>query len=497
MFTRLIRRYGSKTARLHRDQRGTISVLTVFAAMILTMLLGMVMNMGRHADGKVRMQNAADAAAYSGGAVVARGMNALVFTNHLLSDVFALTAFMREARDRNSEQYTADILDAWAQIGPVFAGSPFPKFAALGQAITSKVPLERNLVGRYSDWGAAASERILPLLEEILDEELIPQYQRAVVAVFPDIAQAAVLEAARLHGLPDRGRGDMLAALWRTTGQPVGGPDEMLDPALPVVDPVGYAAVDGRYLEEARRDRNALARRYLNDWNRQAMYFFDREGKMCQFGALWRSFTCGQLERLFEENHMRNLPHMIREDLTGIVGQNAETGYMSVVDCNVHLERHLTFVAVVYWEQLPELLPGLFRNPAEADSQAYAAVSVFVPRPRLVWRYVVPSGPGGPSSDPIGGVPGDFPDMPSDPPPDDGSGGGGGGGRWTVGRQGVPTHWDLWNQHWTAQLVPAVQPAIVDILQTPPPLPAFTARDMRIPNLGGLTGHDLRQINTH
>ncbi len=480
-------------ARLHRDQRGTISVLTVFAALILTMLLGMVMNMGRHADGKVRMQNAADAAAYSGGATLARGMNTLAFTNHLLSDVFALTAFLREARDRNAEQYVPSILDAWEQIGPVFAMSPFPKFAVLGQAISAKVPLERDLVHRYGDWGAAASERILPLLEEILDGELIPQYQRAVVAVFPDIAQAAVLEAARRHGQPDRGRGDMLAALWRTTGQPVGGGYEMFDPALPVVDPVAYAAVDARYLNDARDGRNGLARRYLNDWNAQAMVVFDRQAKMSQFAPLWRSFTCGQLERLFEENEFRNLPHMIREDLTPIVQQNARAGYADVVDRNAHLERHFTFVAVAYWERLPEMLPGLFRNPTEADAQTYASVQVFVPRPRLVWHYVRPSRP----SRPIGGMPGDFPDLPSDPTDDDGAGGNRGAGRWTVGRQGVPTSWDLWNQHWSAQLVPAVQPAIVRILETPPPLPDFAARNMRTPNLGGMTGDDLRQISAH
>lgn len=88
---------------LHRNQQGTISILSVFAVMLLTMLLGMVMNVGRHVDGKLRMQNAADAAAYSGGVVIARGMNTLAFTNHLLCDVFAVTAFLREARDRNAE----------------------------------------------------------------------------------------------------------------------------------------------------------------------------------------------------------------------------------------------------------------------------------------------------------------------------------------------------------------------------------------------------------
>ena len=59
-------------SRLHRDQQGTISIVSVFAVMFLAMLLGMVMNSGREVDGKIRMQNAADSAAYSGG-VVLRG----------------------------------------------------------------------------------------------------------------------------------------------------------------------------------------------------------------------------------------------------------------------------------------------------------------------------------------------------------------------------------------------------------------------------------------
>ena len=56
-----------------RDERGSISIVSVFAVLFLAMLLGMVMNVGRHVDGKLRMQNAADAAAYSGGVVLGAG----------------------------------------------------------------------------------------------------------------------------------------------------------------------------------------------------------------------------------------------------------------------------------------------------------------------------------------------------------------------------------------------------------------------------------------
>ena len=66
--------------RIHRDESGSISVVTVFAFIFLTMVLGMLMNVGRHADRKVKIQNAADAATISGSTVLARGMNTLAFT---------------------------------------------------------------------------------------------------------------------------------------------------------------------------------------------------------------------------------------------------------------------------------------------------------------------------------------------------------------------------------------------------------------------------------
>ena len=473
--------------RLHRDQRGSISIMSVFALMLLTMLLGMVMNVGRQVDGKIRMQNSADAAAYSGGVVLARGMNTLSFTNHLLCDVFAMTAFMREARDRNAQSFTEKILTAWSNVGSVFSSfSEFSsnpgtkKFQDLGHAIQQKVPMEQELVDTYSDWAAASSERILPVMEAILAEEMIPQYQRAVVEAFPDVAQAAAREVSRRNGRPDHGREQMTAVLWRSSGQPVGGDVELFDSSLPVVDPVyGMMPNQDEYLSKSRKQRRSFAYRYLNDWNRQAMYIFDREAKMCQFGTLWRSFTSGQLKRLLEDEYpYANLPFMIR------------TEHSDVVDPNLHLDRFFTFVAVAYWKKLPEMMPGVFENPTASDSQAYAEVRLFVPRSRLVWIWHRP----GASSQPIGGVPGDFPSMPGLDEP--GSPDEYGPGAWIVGRQSVPTQWDLINQHWTCQLVPATQSSLCDILQTQPP-PDAGNQDFVLPNLGGLDSEDLGRISPH
>lgn len=145
----------------HRDERGTITIVSVFAMLLLTMLLGMVMNVGRHVDAKVRMQNTADSAAYAGGVVLARGMNTLAFSNHLLFDVFSMTAFMREAKEGNAAKFVPEILKAWQKVAETFSkASDYEKFTTLSTGITSKVPLEQNLVTGYSEWVSASSAMI-------------------------------------------------------------------------------------------------------------------------------------------------------------------------------------------------------------------------------------------------------------------------------------------------------------------------------------------------
>jgi Flp pilus assembly protein TadG len=443
-----------RASRLHRDEQGTISIVSVFAMLLLAMLLGMVLNVGRHIDGKIKMQNAADAAAYSGGVVLARGMNTLAFTNHLLADVFALTAFMREAQEQNASSFVPSVLAAWSEIGPVFASSGFEKFDRLGRAITQKVPLEQQMVTTYSQWASASSELMLPVLEDILAEEQIPEFQRALVQATPHLAQFATAEIARRHGLtsPDRGRMD--GVLWRTNVDPVGGRSEEDLRTLPAVDPVLDMEIDQEeYFEVARRQRRQLAERYLADWNNESLRVFDLEAKMSQFGNLWRGFTCGQLNKLLEEDYPdTNLPHVIRR-------RTATEG-----NTNQYLEDHFMFVGVAYWPKLDEMLPGLFKNPIESDAQTFAQVMLFVPEPRLVkrWRSVESSGGGAG----LGGVPGDIIDLPAEGESENSEP----GREWYVVRQGRPRHWDLLNQNWTCQLVPATSGAIQAILESDPGL---------------------------
>ncbi len=484
----------SRRARgLHRDERGTISIVSVFAVMFLAMLLGMVMNVGRHVDGKLRMQNAADAAAYSGGVVLARGMNTLAFTNHLLCEAFAVTAILREARDENSASYAPQILAAWNKVGKAFSSSSFPKFKALGSAIQQKTPLEQQMVDNYSAWAKAVSDQVLPLMEEILSEELIPQYQRAVIVAFPEVAQDAARETAARNGEPDHRRGPMFSVLWRTDARPVGGDAESSyapdDRTLPVVDPeLDTLPNQQSYVNTAVSQRRNLSHTYLNQWNAQLMSAFDQLAKMSQFSGLWRSFTCGYLEHLLNvEYPLTNLPMVIYENP------------LQAANSNTSLEKHYIFISVVYWKKLPETLPGLFKNPLEADDQAFAEVHLFIPRRRLGWVQTGGAA-GGPAPSPLGGVPGQTAYAPTSPSTGSSGGSGGGATRWAVGRVGGPgavKDWTLLNQSWNCQLAPVTQTALATILQSDPDLPGFSSGQYTLPNLGGLNSDDLQQISPH
>src|SRR5690349_14185596 len=79
---------------VRHNEEGVITLLSVFVLLGLTMILLGMINVARQIDAKVRRQNAADAGTRSAAGVVARGMNAVAFANHLEADVFAIAAFL-------------------------------------------------------------------------------------------------------------------------------------------------------------------------------------------------------------------------------------------------------------------------------------------------------------------------------------------------------------------------------------------------------------------
>ena len=215
------------------------------------------------------------------------------------------------------------------------------------------------MVTTYQPMGGRQQAQILPLMEEILADELIPQYQRAVVMAFPDIAQSAANDVAQQNGNPDYGRGTMQAALWRTSGEPVGGDtSDASTRTLPVVDPELDDLPDqAAYVTLAQQQRQQLANAYLTAWNNQTLLGFDQQAKMCQFSNLWRSFTCGYLLHLLTVEYPKsNLPQVIRQ----VPGQGA--------DNNSYLDQYYSFIGVAYWKQVPQMMPRIFDNPTSGSA---------------------------------------------------------------------------------------------------------------------------------
>jgi hypothetical protein len=63
---------------------------------------------------------------------------------------------------------------------------------------------------------------------------------------------------------------------------------------------------------------------------------------------------------------------------------------------------------------------------------------------------------------------------------------------WWIGRTNSPTHFDLFNQNWNVQLVPATARAVPAIVQSVPP-----GSGIRPQNLGGIGVETFRRLNTH
>ena len=483
-------------AGLHADQGGSISISTVFAVLLLAFLLGMVMNSSLQVDQKVKMQNAADAATCSGAVVLGRSMNTLAFTNHLLCDTFALTAFMRAGRDRHAESLTPDILDNWERIAPALAGSEFRKFADLGVAIGDKVPHEREVVRTFSDWAAAASELMLPVFEQILAEQRITEYQRAVVRTTPQTAQAAAEEVARRHGQAWPRRTALHGCLWRTDGTTVASSDVCFSRLLPVVDPMNDDLPGWeRYAADARQQRFVLAHGYLRQWNDESLPLFDQFVKMSQFASLWRIFTGGHLQKLLNVDYPdSNLPFQIltRPD--------------EICNLNGHLEQYYMVVGVVYRAKMSDRIPGVFRNPVAPDTTAYAQAMVFVPRRRLIkvrpgdlhegLGYSTRTGIPGQGLG--GGMPPVPPVPPQPQPPNSDEPSPSEEMQPIVVRQNVRYHpegWSLINQNWTAQLVPATAGRIPWILSSPPGDSLSSA--FNLPALGEMSIEEFLWISNH
>jgi hypothetical protein len=186
-----------------------------------------------------------------------------------------------------------------------------------------------------------------------------------------------------------------------------------------VIDPAGATTrSDPDLLARAVRERRSRARDDLNRWNREWLggRYNSRPGQR------WRRRTERQLDGMLAFHSETNLPMLLAPN--------------EFPTNNLYLDTNFHFVGVVYAAPPGEHMPAVFQQPFAGAQQSYAELELFIPTNRLQWQF----------SPRIG---------------------------WFVGYQGRgrnPGSWDLWNQNWTVQLVPATSTSLPSILSATPDL---------------------------
>ena len=353
---------GSRVDRLlslQRDQDGSISITTVFFVVIFAMLLGLLMNMGRHADREIIMQNGSDAGAYTGGVVLARGMNTLAYTNHLEADVFALVAYLREVQAGNAVQLALEELREAND--------------------AERARLEQNVIEIFERLNASVAARIQRTFEEMLSLQQFPNFQRELTIRTPVLAMEAATEVVQRHAPSNAGlAGDIESryVMYRADSAAFHTSDESVQFTLPVVDP-NQAGVDQEILDTAVGERSGLAHRYLGELNARMLVDVGRVTPLSRFRHYWQTETRRQLDQLLDEYSETNLPFQLRR-------------IDPEVDRDRQIERDTMFVGVMYWGQMAERLPGLFENPMDAGDMSFTQIRLFLPRGRLVFDPTLP-----------------------------------------------------------------------------------------------------------
>jgi hypothetical protein len=75
--------------RLHEEEAGMVTIVSIVVILLFLLLANLVWNIGWTTTTKMKVQNGADAASYSSALWMARGLNAVTATNHLMGEMQA------------------------------------------------------------------------------------------------------------------------------------------------------------------------------------------------------------------------------------------------------------------------------------------------------------------------------------------------------------------------------------------------------------------------
>lgn len=104
-------------AKLHRDDRGAMMLMSVFMALIMVAMLYYVAAIGESVVYRERLQDGADGTAFAGAAIMARSMNLVVIMNLAMAAIFASAVIA------NAVYYIIVLAQAAADAACVFGGS--------------------------------------------------------------------------------------------------------------------------------------------------------------------------------------------------------------------------------------------------------------------------------------------------------------------------------------------------------------------------------------
>jgi hypothetical protein len=88
----------------HSSEDGMVSFVGMVAVLFFLILIGLVGNVGLSVNQKIEIQNAADSTTYSSGVFIARGMNSVTASNHIIGELLALCVIQHSLRGPEGDQ---------------------------------------------------------------------------------------------------------------------------------------------------------------------------------------------------------------------------------------------------------------------------------------------------------------------------------------------------------------------------------------------------------
>lgn len=206
-----------------KKQRGQLMILAMFGMVPLVLLVGFIFNTGEQVSSKIRVQNAADAAAMTQATWAARSLNVMSINNTALSQTYSITivgyaaaAVMYQAAPLIVKEQ-AEIAKALADCAQLCSGGPIGCAAAAICAagpVAREVHLLDEIIPRYraiaADIGGGDFASLSPIPTKINEFQEISAalsvMNDEIIARFPEYSKKVSKEVAKVNGLTDTPR---------------------------------------------------------------------------------------------------------------------------------------------------------------------------------------------------------------------------------------------------------------------------------------------------